>query len=199
VTATAAPTRRPRLYDPYGRVWGHPDLRVIDGSLHVTNGGVNPVLIIFANAYRIMHTVGRDRSRLPLTGPRPHSSSRSQRQHADGLASRGYRSATRDRVLSRVMSRPWRLPVRPGSVSTLSARAAAGTRSRLSVFTLRVPHSRPAMLWQARLRQHEPHPSKWQHRPGGWTSLHPPALSHRLRSAGVADEGTLGRTWSCAG
>jgi choline dehydrogenase-like flavoprotein len=41
--------------DPYGRVWGHPNLRVIDGSLHVTNGGVNPVLTIFANAFRIMH------------------------------------------------------------------------------------------------------------------------------------------------
>ena len=26
----------------YGRVWGHPNLRVIDGSLNVTNGGVNP-------------------------------------------------------------------------------------------------------------------------------------------------------------
>ena len=41
--------------DPYGRVWGHQNLRVVDGSLHVTNGGVNPVLTIFANAYRIMH------------------------------------------------------------------------------------------------------------------------------------------------
>jgi choline dehydrogenase-like flavoprotein len=41
--------------DPYGRVWGHPNLRVIDGSLNVTNGGVNPVLTIFANAFRIMH------------------------------------------------------------------------------------------------------------------------------------------------
>jgi choline dehydrogenase-like flavoprotein len=41
--------------DPYGRVWGHENLRVVDGSLHVTNGGVNPVLTIFANAYRIMH------------------------------------------------------------------------------------------------------------------------------------------------
>jgi choline dehydrogenase-like flavoprotein len=49
--------------DPYGRVWGHPNLRVIDGSLHITNGGVNPVLTIFANAFRIMHTwvgSGRD-------------------------------------------------------------------------------------------------------------------------------------------
>ena len=41
--------------DPYGRVWGHPNLRVIDGSLNVTNGGVNPVLTIFANGFRIMH------------------------------------------------------------------------------------------------------------------------------------------------
>ena len=49
--------------DPYGRVWGHTNLRVIDGSLNVTNGGVNPVLTIFANAFRIMHTwvgSGRD-------------------------------------------------------------------------------------------------------------------------------------------
>jgi choline dehydrogenase-like flavoprotein len=49
--------------DQYGRVWGHPNLRVIDGSVHVTNGGVNPVLTIFANAFRIMHTwvgSGRD-------------------------------------------------------------------------------------------------------------------------------------------
>jgi choline dehydrogenase-like flavoprotein len=41
--------------DPHGRVWGHPNLRVVDGSLNVTNGGVNPVLTIFANAFRIMH------------------------------------------------------------------------------------------------------------------------------------------------
>ncbi len=42
--------------DENGRVWGHSNLRVIDGSLNVTNGGVNPVLTIFANAFRIMHT-----------------------------------------------------------------------------------------------------------------------------------------------
>ena len=41
--------------DADGRVWGHPNLRVIDGSLNVTNGGVNPVLTIYANAFRIMH------------------------------------------------------------------------------------------------------------------------------------------------
>ena len=40
--------------DPAGRVWGHDNLRVVDGSLNVTNGGVNPVLTIFANAYRVM-------------------------------------------------------------------------------------------------------------------------------------------------
>ena len=40
--------------DPWGRVWGHDNLRIADGSLHVTNGGVNPVLTIFANAMRII-------------------------------------------------------------------------------------------------------------------------------------------------
>ena len=40
--------------DPYGRVWGHDNLRLADGSLHVTNGGVNPVLTIFANAMRVI-------------------------------------------------------------------------------------------------------------------------------------------------
>jgi choline dehydrogenase-like flavoprotein len=38
--------------DPYGRIWGHDNVRVIDGSVHVTNSGVNPVLTIFANALR---------------------------------------------------------------------------------------------------------------------------------------------------
>ncbi|GIG55038.1 GMC family oxidoreductase [Demequina activiva] len=42
------------VLDPWGRVWGHANLRVVDGSAHVTNGGVNPVLTIIANAYRIM-------------------------------------------------------------------------------------------------------------------------------------------------
>ncbi len=40
--------------DPDGRVWGHENLRVVDGSTHVTNGGVNPVLTIYANAFRVM-------------------------------------------------------------------------------------------------------------------------------------------------
>jgi choline dehydrogenase-like flavoprotein len=39
--------------DPAGRVWGHGNIRVADASVHVTNGGVNPVLTIFANALRV--------------------------------------------------------------------------------------------------------------------------------------------------
>lgn len=39
--------------DKWGLVWGHDNLYVADGSLHVTNGGVNPVLTIMALAYRV--------------------------------------------------------------------------------------------------------------------------------------------------
>jgi choline dehydrogenase-like flavoprotein len=39
--------------DEWGKVWGHDNVHIADGSLHVTNGGVNPVLTILANAYRI--------------------------------------------------------------------------------------------------------------------------------------------------
>ena len=45
--------------DPYGRVWGHDNLRLADGSVLVTNGGVNPVLTILANAYRISEHAAR--------------------------------------------------------------------------------------------------------------------------------------------
>ncbi|WP_436794159.1 GMC oxidoreductase [Actinospongicola halichondriae] len=38
--------------DPDGRVHGHDNLWVADGSLHVNNGGVNPVLTIYALARR---------------------------------------------------------------------------------------------------------------------------------------------------
>jgi choline dehydrogenase-like flavoprotein len=38
--------------DRWGRVWGHDNVLVADGSVHVTNGGVNPVLTIIALAYR---------------------------------------------------------------------------------------------------------------------------------------------------
>ena len=38
--------------DKWGRVPSHDNLFVVDGSLHVTNGGFNPVLTIMALAYR---------------------------------------------------------------------------------------------------------------------------------------------------
>jgi choline dehydrogenase-like flavoprotein len=38
--------------DSWGRVWGHDNLFVSDGSLHPTNGGFNPVLTIMALALR---------------------------------------------------------------------------------------------------------------------------------------------------
>ena len=38
--------------DEWGRIHGHNNLFVIDGSLHVTNGGFNPVLTIMALAFR---------------------------------------------------------------------------------------------------------------------------------------------------
>jgi len=38
--------------DKWGRVHSHDNLFVIDGSLHVTNGGFNPVLTIMALAFR---------------------------------------------------------------------------------------------------------------------------------------------------
>jgi len=47
------------VVDEFGRVWGHDNLRIADGSVHVTNGGVNPVLTIFATAMRtVAHMTG---------------------------------------------------------------------------------------------------------------------------------------------
>ena len=46
---------RTSVTDRAGRVWGHENLWILDASTHVTNGGVNPVLTIFANAFRVMH------------------------------------------------------------------------------------------------------------------------------------------------
>jgi choline dehydrogenase-like flavoprotein len=43
---------RDGVTDRWGRVHGHENLFVIDGSLHVTNGGFNPVLTIMALAFR---------------------------------------------------------------------------------------------------------------------------------------------------
>jgi len=43
---------RVSVTDPFGRVWGHENLFVMDASVHPTNGGYNPVLTIMALAYR---------------------------------------------------------------------------------------------------------------------------------------------------
>ncbi len=40
------------VVDPWGQVYGHDNLFVADGSVHVTNGGFNPVLTILALAFR---------------------------------------------------------------------------------------------------------------------------------------------------
>jgi choline dehydrogenase-like flavoprotein len=45
--------------DEWGTVWGHDNLHIVDGSLHVTNGGVNPVLTIMALAYRVSRHIAR--------------------------------------------------------------------------------------------------------------------------------------------
>ena len=38
--------------DTNGHVWGTDRIYVVDGSVHVTNGGANPVLTIMALAWR---------------------------------------------------------------------------------------------------------------------------------------------------
>jgi choline dehydrogenase-like flavoprotein len=43
---------RTSVTDSWGRVWGHDGVTIADASLHVTNGGVNPVLTILALAWR---------------------------------------------------------------------------------------------------------------------------------------------------
>ncbi|MFN8502781.1 GMC family oxidoreductase [Kouleothrix sp.] len=43
---------RTSVVDRWGRVHGHDNLYVADGSVHVTNGGFNPVLTIMALAFR---------------------------------------------------------------------------------------------------------------------------------------------------
>ncbi|MFN8445718.1 MAG: GMC family oxidoreductase [Caldilineaceae bacterium] len=47
--------------DRWGRVHGHDNLFVIDGSLHVTNGGFNPVLTIMALAYRCAEQIAHSK------------------------------------------------------------------------------------------------------------------------------------------
>ncbi|TDW83893.1 choline dehydrogenase-like flavoprotein [Kribbella pratensis] len=45
--------------DPHGRIWGHDNLWITDASVHVTNGGVNPVLTVLAGALRIAEQITR--------------------------------------------------------------------------------------------------------------------------------------------
>jgi choline dehydrogenase-like flavoprotein len=45
--------------DSSGRVHGHDNLFVADGSLHVTNGGYNPALTIMALAFRTAENAAR--------------------------------------------------------------------------------------------------------------------------------------------
>ena len=45
--------------DEWGRIHSHDNLFVVDGSLHVTNGGFNPVLTIMALAFRSAEYIAR--------------------------------------------------------------------------------------------------------------------------------------------
>jgi len=47
------------VVDPDSRVHGHPNLWVMDASVHVTNGGFNPVLTIYALAFRNARRLAR--------------------------------------------------------------------------------------------------------------------------------------------
>ena len=51
---------RTSVTDRWGRVWGHRNVLIADGSVHVTNGGVNPVLTILALAYRNSSKLAED-------------------------------------------------------------------------------------------------------------------------------------------
>ena len=50
---------RASVVDPWGRVHGHDNLFIADGSVHVTNGGFNPVLTIMALAFRTAEQIVR--------------------------------------------------------------------------------------------------------------------------------------------
>ncbi|MBL7496991.1 GMC family oxidoreductase [Frankia sp. CNm7] len=51
-TARMSDSPRHGATDPHGKVWGTDRVYVADASLHVTNGGANPVLTIMALAWR---------------------------------------------------------------------------------------------------------------------------------------------------
>ena len=44
---------RNSVTDSRGRVHDHENLYIADASLHVTNGGFNPMLTVMANAFRV--------------------------------------------------------------------------------------------------------------------------------------------------
>jgi choline dehydrogenase-like flavoprotein len=50
---------RTSVTDKFGRVHGHENIFCADGSLHVTNGGFNPVLTIMALAFRVSEHVAK--------------------------------------------------------------------------------------------------------------------------------------------
>ena len=58
-TARMSATAEAGVTDKFGRVWGHDNLFVADGSLHVTNGGFNPVLTIMALGLRAGDHIAR--------------------------------------------------------------------------------------------------------------------------------------------
>jgi choline dehydrogenase-like flavoprotein len=58
-TARMSATAETGVTDQWGRVWGHDNLFVADGSLHVTNGGYNPVLTIMALGLRAGDHIAR--------------------------------------------------------------------------------------------------------------------------------------------
>ena len=49
------------VVDKFCRVHDVDNVYVIDGSVHVTNGGFNPVLTILAMAYRVSNYIVRNR------------------------------------------------------------------------------------------------------------------------------------------
>ena len=59
-TARMAHTPTGGAVDPEGRVWGSDRTYVADAALHVTNGGVNPVLSVMANAWRVAELLSRN-------------------------------------------------------------------------------------------------------------------------------------------
>jgi len=58
-TCRMGPDPAESVTDPEGRIHGHDNLFVADGSVHVTNGGFNPVLTIMALAFRTSEAAAR--------------------------------------------------------------------------------------------------------------------------------------------